>query len=53
MPEPCISCRWLRVTEATGWDGDAGRILGTCDLLGDTAYDSRCETCPERRGRDE
>lgn len=40
------ACRWLRVTEATGWVGDEGLvILGTCDRLGGTAYDRRCETC--------
>lgn len=45
------SCRWLRVTEVTGWVGDAGVILGTCKLLGGTAYEARCETCTEKEVR--
>lgn len=45
-----ISCRWLRSTDATGFVGEEGMtILGTCDLLGGTAYDRRCGDCPHRR----
>lgn len=38
-------CKWLRITEVSGYEGEAGRILGTCDLLGGTAYEPRCEYC--------
>ena len=50
MPEP--ACRWLRVTEVTGWIGDAGKILGTCDLLGGNAYEIRCKMCDQHKERD-
>lgn len=46
------ACRWLRRNEATGWVGDEGLvILGTCGLLGGTAYDRRCEECPTWEAR--
>ena len=44
-------CRWLRMTEVSGWVGDAGLILGNCDLLGGTAYETRCEMCTAKEVR--
>ena len=45
-------CRWLRRDHATGMVVDEGLvILGTCDLLGGTAYDRRCEECPTWEAR--
>ena len=42
-------CRWLRRDHATGMVVEEGLvILGTCDLLGGTAYDRRCEALVRR-----
>lgn len=39
-------CRWCKRTVHTGIVVDDGMtILGRCLLLGDTAYDRRCDEC--------
>lgn len=44
-------CKWLRKTECVGYVGEEGMvILGNCGLLGDTAYDRRCENCGQYVG---
>lgn len=42
-----MRCGWLRRTpEYEGMDTPGGRIIGSCDYLGDTATDIRCGRCP-------
>ena len=39
-------CRWCKRTASTGMVVDECMvILGRCALLGDTAYDRRCDEC--------
>lgn len=47
------SCRWLVRTESTGSVNREEMlvILGRCSLLGDTAYDRRCDVCDSWEGR--
>lgn len=47
-----VTCPWLKPDrDVAGCKGDGGIILGRCGLLGGTAYDKRCETCPNAEAK--
>lgn len=46
------SCRWCKRTTQTGEVVDESMvILGRCSLLGDIAYDRRCDSCESWEAR--